>query len=155
MTKVNPIPQGFHTITPHLIIDGAAKAIDFYKKAFGAEEICRMPGPGGGLMHAEIQIGTSKLMLADEAPQWGCLGPKGHSPVCLHVYVPDCDAAMKRAADAGATVVMPASDVFWGDRYGKLKDPFGHEWSIATHVKDLSPEEMEAAMAEAMKQMCG
>lgn len=151
MSKVNPIPDGFHTLTPHVIVKGVAKAIDFYKKAFGAEERFRMPGPDGSIMHAEVQIGSSILMLAEENAQWGSFGPKETTPVVLHMYVPDCDVAMKRAAGAGATVVMPAADMFWGDRYGKVKDPFGHEWSIATHTSDPTPEQMKKAMAE----MCG
>jgi uncharacterized glyoxalase superfamily protein PhnB len=151
MSKVNPIPEGFHTVTPHLIIKGADKAIEFYKKAFGAEEVCRMPAPDGSVMHAEIRIGSSRVMLAEENAEWFCFGPKESSPVTIHLYVPDCDAAMKRAQGAGATVTMPAENMFWGDRFGKLKDPFGHHWSIATHTSDPTPEEMKKAMAA----MCG
>lgn len=155
MSKVNPIPPMFHAVTPHLIIDGCAKAIDFYKKAFGAEEISRMPAPDGQrLMHAMIKIGNSVLMLCDDFPEWGAAkSPKalGQSSVTLHMYVPDADASFKRALDAGATVSMPIADMFWGDRYGIVKDPFGHEWSIATHIKDMTGEEM----MQAMKQMCG
>jgi uncharacterized glyoxalase superfamily protein PhnB len=151
MPKVSPIPDGFHTVTPHLIVKGAAKAIEFYKKAFGAEEVFRMPAPDGSIMHAELKIGSSRIMMAEECADWGAFGPKESTPVVLHLYVPDCDAAMKRAASAGATVTMPAQNMFWGDRYGKLKDPFGHQWSIATHISDPTPEEMQKAMA----QMCG
>lgn len=151
MPNVNPIPEGYHSITPHIIVKGVASAIDFYKKAFGAEERFRMPGPDGNIMHAEIQIGSSIIMMAEENAQWGCFAPKGGSPVTIHLYVPDCDATMKRAAGAGATVDMPAQDMFWGDRYGKLTDPFGHVWSVATHTSDPTPEEMQKAMA----QMCG
>lgn len=148
MSKVNPIPEGFHTVTPHVIVKGVANAIDFYTKAFGAEERFRIPAPDGSIMHAEIQIGSSRVMMAEENAQWGSFGPKETTPVVLHMYVPDCDAAMKRAATAGATVVMPAADMFWGDRFGKVKDPFGHEWSIATHTSDPTPEQMKKAMAQ-------
>lgn len=151
MSKVNPIPEGFHSITPHIIVKGVANAIEFYKKAFGAKERCRMSAPDGSIMHAEIQVGSSIIMMAEENEQWGCLAPKGGSPVVLHLYAPDCDAAMKQAAAAGATIVMPAADMFWGDRYGKITDPFGHSWSIATHISDPTPEQMKQAMA----QMCG
>jgi PhnB protein len=150
--KVSPIPQGFTTLTPHLVVRDAAKAIEFYKSAFGAEEIARMPGPDGKLMHAELKIGDSIVMLADEFPEWGSNGPLtlGGTPVTLHLYVEDADAAFNRAVEAGATVKMALNDAFWGDRYGQLADPFGHTWSIATHVKDLTPEEMNAAAAAAM-----
>jgi uncharacterized glyoxalase superfamily protein PhnB len=138
-------------ITAHLVCEGAADAIEFYKKAFGAVETLRLPGPDGRLMHAELKIGESTLMLADDFPDYGGLGPKAlkGSPVTLHLYSPDVDAAFKQAVDAGATVRMPVEDMFWGDRYGQVTDPFGHHWSIATHVKDVSPEDM----AEAIKQM--
>ena len=144
-------PEGMHTATPHLIIKGASKAIEFYKKAFGAEELFSMPGPGGSVMHAEIKIGDSVIYLADEAPDWGCVGPqtlKGSS-VTIHLYVPDCDAAYDRAVKAGATASMPLQDMFWGDRYGKITDPFGHVWSLATHKEDLSPDEIGQRMAAA------
>jgi uncharacterized glyoxalase superfamily protein PhnB len=154
MSNVKPIPEGYTSVTPHLVIDGAAKAIDFYKKAFGAQEIVSMPMPGTDkLMHAEIQIGNSRVMIADEFPE---MGPRrsptalGESTVTLHQYVEDVDAAIARAAEAGATVTMPAADMFWGDRYGKVKDPFGHDWGLATHVRDLSPEEMAEAAQAAM-----
>lgn len=149
---VKPIPEGFSTVTPHLIIKGARKAIDFYKKAFGAEELFSMPGPGGAVMHAEIKIGNSMIMIADEFPDWGCLSPASlnGSPVTVHLYVPDCDAVFKKATQAGAEAVMPPTDMFWGDRYGKLKDPFGHSWSVATHKEDLTPEECAKRAAEAM-----
>jgi uncharacterized glyoxalase superfamily protein PhnB len=157
--KVNPIPPGFHTVTPHLVIRDAAKAIDFYKKAFGAEEICRMPfPPSGKIMHAEIKIGDSIIMLADEFPDMGdgcaSLSPQALSgtSVTIHLYVTDADKFVNQAVAAGAKVLMPLMDMFWGDRYGKISDPFGHEWSVATHKEDLTPEEMgkraEAAMAE-------
>ena len=139
-----PIPEGYHTVTPHLVIDGAAKAIAFYKKAFGAEEVYTMPGPGGKIMHAELRIGDSTIMLADQFPEYGSIAPQaGHpSPVVIHLYVKDVDAVADSAVKAGAELTMPVADMFWGDRYGKLKDPFGHSWSIATHKEDLTPEEM-------------
>lgn len=146
-----PIPEGFHTLTPHLVCAGASDAIAFYRRAFGAEEVMRIPGPGGMLMHAQVRIGNSMVMLGEEAPQWGALGPlalKG-TPVTLHLYVPDVDAAMARAVAAGATVTMPAADMFWGDRYGQVQDPFGHRWSLATHLQDLTPEQIQANMAAA------
>jgi uncharacterized glyoxalase superfamily protein PhnB len=147
---VKPVREGFHTITPHLIVKGAAAAIDFYKKAFGAKEHSRSPGPGGKLMHADIQIGDSRIMMADEFPEFGAIAPSGPSPVTIHVYVPDVDATFKQAVDAGATVAMPVGDMPWGDRYGKLVDPFGHSWSVATHKEDVSIEEVERRMAAGM-----
>jgi PhnB protein len=155
-----PIPDGYHTITPHLVIKGASEAIEFYKRAFGAEELCRMPFPGPDgqvkLGHAELQIGNSRLFLADEFPEYGSTGPNGSSPVTIHLYVTDADAVFNRAVEAGATVSMPLADQFWGDRYGKLVDPFGHHWSIATHVEDLTPEQMEERKAAAFSgQPCG
>jgi len=151
--KVKAIPEGMHSVTPHLICAGAAKAIDFYKKAFGAEEGGRMPGPDGKLMHAMIRIGGSPVMLVDEMPEWGALGPKAlkGSPVTIHLYVENADAVFERAIKAGAKAVMPIADQFWGDRYGKLEDPFGHHWSVATHVRDVSPEEMQKAMRSMQK----
>ena len=148
----SPIPQGSHSVTPHLIVRNAAKAIDFYKQAFGAEEVFRMAMPDGKIGHAEIKIGDSLVYLADEAPDWGALSPetlKG-SPVTIHLYVTNADAAYERATKAGATPTMPLADMFWGDRYGKVKDPFGHNWSIATHAEDVSPEECERRMKQFM-----
>ena len=147
------IPQGMHSVTPHLVCAGAAQAIEFYKKAFGAVEEARLPGPDGKLMHAMIRIGDSAIMLADEMPEWGSLGPKAlkGSPVTIHLYVDDADAFAKRAAAAGAKITMPVDEQFWGDRYGKLEDPFGHHWSVGTHVRDVSPEEMQRAMKEMEK----
>ena len=142
---VKPIPDGYHTLTPYLCVRDSGAAIDFYKKAFGAEERCRMPGPGGqGIMHAEIKIGDSIVMLSDEMPDWGHLGPQsiGNTPVTIHVFVADVDAAIARAESHGAKVTQPPTDMFWGDRYGKIQDPFGHNWSIATHIEDVSPEQM-------------
>jgi PhnB protein len=143
-----PIPDGMHTVTPHLVCAGAADAIEFYKKAFNAVELSRMPGPGGKLMHASIRIGDSVVMLVDEMPEWGSLGPKAlnGSSVSIHLYVDDVDAFSARAAAAGAKVTMPVADMFWGDRYGQFEDPFGHRWSIATHVRDVTPGEMREAM---------
>jgi uncharacterized glyoxalase superfamily protein PhnB len=148
---VQAVPEGFNTVSPHLVVSPCAEAIEFYCKAFGAEKLCEMPGPGGVLMHAEIRIGNSQVMLCDEMPGMTSKGPKGlgGSPVTIHLYVEDVDALMKQAEAAGAKVTMPAMDMFWGDRYGKVTDPYGHQWSIATHVEDVSPEEM-AGRANAM-----
>jgi len=142
-----------HSVTPHLVCAGAADAIEFYKKAFGAVELARLPGPQGKLMHAMIRIGDSAVMLVDENPEWGMLGPKSlkGSPVTIHLYVEDADAFAARAVKAGARITMPIEDAFWGDRYGKLVDPFGHHWSVGTHVRDVSMEEMQ----QAMRQMAG
>jgi uncharacterized glyoxalase superfamily protein PhnB len=147
------IPQGMHSVTPHLICAGAAQAIEFYKRAFGAQECARLPGPDGRLMHAAVKIGDSQVMLVDEMPEWGALGPKSlkGSPVTLHLYVEDVDAFVERAVKAGAKVTMPVADQFWGDRYGKLEDPFGHHWSVATHVRDVSMEEAQQAMRAMQK----
>lgn len=136
------------TVTPHLVVAGAAKAIEFYEKAFGAEEITRLEGPGGTMWHACVVIGGSPVMLVDEMPEWGSLGPKAlkGSPVTIHLNVPDADAFVERAVKAGATVAMPVGDAFWGDRYGQIIDPFGHKWSVATHIKDMTVEEIKAAM---------
>src|SRR5438067_353415 len=149
-STVNPIPEGMHTVTPHLICAGAAEAIEFYKKAFGAVELSRMPGPDGKIMHASIRIGDSVIMLNEEMPQWESFGPKSlkGSPVRIHLYVENADAAFEQAVRAGAKVTMPLADMFWGDRYGKVEDPFGHQWSIGTHVRDVSTEEMQKAMEQ-------
>ncbi|WP_417221582.1 VOC family protein [Achromobacter spanius] len=151
-----PIPAGMHTLTAHIICEGAADAIAFYKKAFNAEELARLPGPGGKIMHAAVRIGDSVLMLMDDFAEWGSLGPKAlkGTPVTLHLYVKDVDAAMKQAVDAGATLAMPAENMFWGDRYGQVVDPFGHRWSIATHQFDYTPEEIQQNMAK-MGEMSG
>jgi uncharacterized glyoxalase superfamily protein PhnB len=150
--KSKHIPQGMHTVTPHLVCGGAADAIKFYKKAFGAEEVMQMAGPNGKIMHAQVRIAGSPVMLVDEAPEWGALGPKTlkGSPVTIHLYVEDADAFAKRAERAGAKVVMPVADMFWGDRYGVVEDPFGHRWSIATHLRDLTPAEIKKAMKQQM-----
>ena len=147
-------PAGYHTITPAIIVRDADKAIDFYARAFGAEEVSRMPGPDGKVMHAEIRIGDSVVMLGDENPQWGTLSPLSTNGVhgSLHIYVADADAAFERALRAGATVRYPLEDAFWGDRYGKVTDPFGHEWGIATRVKEMSAAEMQQAAEAWMAQ---
>jgi uncharacterized glyoxalase superfamily protein PhnB len=154
--KVKSIPEGMHTVTPHLICAGAADAIEFYKRAFGAVEAMRMPGPDGRLMHACIRIGDSAIMLVDEMPEWGAVGPKSlkGSPVTIHLFVEDVDTTFERAVAAGAEIVMPLENTFWGDRYGKLVDPFGHHWSIATHLRDMTPEEIQQAAREAFANGC-
>jgi PhnB protein len=146
---VKPIPDGYHTITPYLIVKGAANAIDFYKKAFGATELFRMPGPEGRVMHAEIKIGTSPLMLADECPEMGAMAPLpgGKHSVTMHLYVENVDAVVDRAVTAGAKIVRPVADQFYGDRAGGLEDPFGHSWYVSTHVEDVPMEEMQKRMA--------
>lgn len=155
-SSIQPIPQGFHTVTPHLVIRGAAKAIEFYKKAFGAQEMGVMPMPNdpSKVMHAQIKIGGSMVMLADEFEGCGVSGPdgSGNTPVTLHLYVPDVDATIAQAVQAGAKVAMPAADMFWGDRYGQVIDPFGHRWSVATHKHDYTPEQMMKGAAEMFEQ---
>ena len=149
---VAPIPEGYRTITPYLNVRGAAEALDFYQKAFGAEELYRMNGPDGKVMHAEIQLGDSRFMLAEEMEDWGNHSPStlGGTSFTLMVYVEDCDAAFQRAIDAGATEVMPVSDQFYGDRSGVVEDPFGHRWNLSTHVEDVAPDEMDRRMREMM-----
>jgi PhnB protein len=146
---VRAIPEGYHSVTPYLIIRDASRAIEFYKKAFGAVELMRFPGPGGKVMHAEIKIGDSPIMLADEAPERGHKSPQtlGGTPVGIAIYIEGVDAVFNRAVAAGAKVVMPVKDQFYGDRSGTLTDPFGHQWTLATHVEDVSPEEMQKRMA--------
>jgi PhnB protein len=144
---VKPIPGDMHTVTPHLVCSNAAAAIEFYKKAFGAVECARLAGPDGKIMHASVTIGDSTVMLVDEFPQCGSFSPqtlKGSS-VTLHLYVADAAAAAKKATAAGAKLIMPVQEMFWGDRYGVVEDPFGHRWSIATHVRDLTPAEIQEA----------
>jgi PhnB protein len=152
---VKPIPDGYHTLTPYLTVRNAVRAIEFYKQAFGAKERGVMKGPDGKVMHAELMIGDSIFMLADEFPEFGSLSPEsvGGTPMGLHIYVDGVDTAFDRAVKAGAQVEMPVMDQFWGDRYGKLKDPFGHKWSIATHTKDLSADEMKRSMDDAMAKL--
>jgi uncharacterized glyoxalase superfamily protein PhnB len=153
--SVKPVPEGYHTLTPFLTVRNAVRAIEFYKQAFGAQERGVAKGPDGKVMHAELKIGDSIIMLSDEFPEFGSLSPQsvGGSPMGLHIYIENVDAAFDRAVKAGAQVEMPVSDQFWGDRYGKLKDPFGHKWSIATHVKDMSADEMKRSMDDAMAKM--
>lgn len=155
---VSYIPEGQHTVTAHLVIRGAAAAIEFYKKAFGATEVMRMVGPdGASIAHAEIKIGDSHVFLAEEWPGAGTASPAklGGTTVTLMLYVKDCDASFQQAVSAGAKAIMPPTDMFWGDRYGRLTDPFGHEWAIATHKEDVSPAEMAKRAEEAFKQMGG
>jgi len=150
MSNVKPIPEGYHSVTPYIVIQGAAAALDFYKKAFGAIELFRMEHEGK-IGHAEIKIGDSPIMLADEQPTMGYLSPKtiGGTPVSLMIYVEDVDTIYKQAIDAGAAELKALQDQFYGDRSGTLKDPFGHVWTIATHKEDVSPEEMDKRMASA------
>lgn len=146
--KVNPIPEGFRTVTPYLVINDGARAIEFYKKAFGAKEIMRMPGPDGGISHAEIKIGDSIIMMgsAPKAHQ-----PQGESPVNIFLYLDDVDTTFKNALSAGAKELQPLANQPWGDRYGRVTDPFGHVWALATHVENVSPEEMSRRMQEMAK----
>jgi PhnB protein len=152
--SVQPIPQGFHSITPFLVVNDATKAIDFYRRAFGAKEIMRNTGPDGKITHAEIRIGDSPLMLSDEMPQAGIRTPRslGGSTVNIFLYVDNVDTIFKQAESAGAKVEMPLENMFWGDRYGRLTDPFGHSWSVATHKEDVAPEEMKKRAQQAMAQ---
>jgi PhnB protein len=152
--SVRPIPEGYHSVTPYLAVDDAAGAITFYKKAFGATEVMRMPAPGGKVGHAEIEIGGSRIMLADEYPDMGFRSPKayGGSPVGLHLYVADVDAVARQAVAAGAKELRPVKDQFYGDRTGSIEDPFGHVWHIATHKEDMSPDELKQRAAQAMQQ---
>ena len=154
-SQVKPVPEGFHSVTPAFAVKDAAKAIDFYKRAFGAEEVSRMTAPDGKVMHAEIRIGDSIIMLGDEVPGMGNVSPQtaGTTTMSLHIYVPDVDAAFDRAVKAGAKPTMPVADMFWGDRYGKLTDPFGHSWSVGTHKEDVSAQEVERRGKEMFAQM--
>jgi len=151
---VNPIPDGFHSLTPHVVCKDAVKAIDFYQRAFGAEEVFTLTAPDGALIHASVRIGNSMLMIADECPPMGAFGPQklGGTPVTIHLSVADVDGSYARALAAGATAQMPVTEMFWGARYGVLKDPFGHSWSIATQVKNLTQEEIRAGLAAAMRE---
>jgi PhnB protein len=155
-TKVKPIPEGFHAVTPYLCVNDAAKAIQFYQKAFGAKEIMRMNNPTGKVGHAELQIGDSRIMLADEMPQpGGCRAPQsvGGTTVGIFLYVNDCDSVFQQAVAAGAKGDMPPADMFWGDRFAKLTDPFGHSWNLATHKEDVAPAEMERRGKEMFAKM--
>ena len=153
MKKVKYIPKGYNTITPYLVIKGAARAIDYYKSVFGATVVVRMDAPGGQVGHAELQIGDSRFMLADENPQMGHRSAEtiGGSPVSLYVYLPDCDKVVEKAVAAGAKILKPVADQFYGDRSGFIQDPFGHLWGIATHVEDVSDEEMKERMKKVMQ----
>jgi PhnB protein len=148
-TKVKPIPEGYHSVTPYLIVDGAVAAIEFYKKVFGATEVMRMPAPGGRIGHAEIKIGDSYIMLADENPEMNARSPKsvGGSPLSLLLYVENVDKTVAAAVAAGAKLERPVEDKFYGDRMGGIVDPFGHNWYVGTHIEDVSPEEMKKRMA--------
>lgn len=152
-----PLPDGYHTVTPYIVVKGAAAALEWYAKAFGAKEILRLPMPDGSIAHAEFKIGDSPIMLGEENPQWGAKSPQtlGGSPAGFCIYVEDCDQAFNKAVAAGATVDRPVVDQFYGDRNGTVVDPFGHKWTIGTHKKDLTPAEVQAAMMEWMKNMPG
>ncbi|HYZ23003.1 MAG TPA: VOC family protein [Rhodopila sp.] len=150
---VSAIPEGHHSVTPYLIVDGGAEAIEWYKQVFGAEEIMRLGGPEGAIGHAELRIGDSRIMLADENPQFEARAPGhfGGSPVTLHLYVTDVDAVVNKATGAGATLNRPVQDMFYGNRTGSVTDPFGHVWHVATHIEDVSIEEIERRMAQMHK----
>lgn len=157
-SQVKPIPEGYHTITPSLVINGAAKAIEFYKQALGAEELGRMTTPDGShIAHAELKIGDSIIFINDEFPEMGGKSPQtlGGTPTSFHLYVKDADASYARAVEAGATSIMPVAEAFWGDRFGMVADPFGHTWAFATHVKDLTHEEVVRASQEFFSQTVG
>jgi PhnB protein len=153
MKKVSYIPKGYNTVTPYLVVKGAARAIEYYKKVFGATEILRMAGPDGRVGHAELQIGDSRIMLADENPNIGTRSAEtiGASPVSLLVYIPDCDKVVHMAVAEGAKLLKPVQDQFYGDRSGFIQDPFGHQWGIATHIEDVSPQEMNERAKKAMQ----
>jgi PhnB protein len=154
MTNVKPIPEGYHSVTPYLIADDAVGAIEFYKKAFGATELMRMAAPGGRIGHAELRIGDSRIMLADEFPEMGARSPKaiGGSPVSLHLYVEDVDATVRQAIAAGAKELRPVKNQFYGDRLGSVEDPFGHIWHVSTHKEDVPADELKRRAAQAMGQ---
>ena len=153
MSKISYIPKGYNSVTPYLVIKGAAKAIDYYKNVFGATEVMRMPGPDGRIGHAELKIGDSHIMLADEFPEMGHQGPLtlGNSPVSMLLYVEDVDSTVQRAVADGAQILKPVADQFYGDRMGFIQDPFGHRWGVATHKEDVSPKEMEERAKKAMQ----
>jgi uncharacterized glyoxalase superfamily protein PhnB len=156
MATAKPLPEGQRSVTPHLVVRGAARAIDFYREALGAEELVRIPAPGGLLMHAELRLGDSKVFLVDdfpESPMEGIGSPRqiGATTVTIHLFVDDVDAVVQRASAAGAKVTQPPTDMFWGDRYARIVDPFGHSWSIATHLEDLTPEQIQKNMAGAFE----
>ena len=154
--KVQAVPAGYHTVTPYLTVNDGAGALEFYKRAFGARETERMPGPGGKLMHAELRIGDSVVMLSDEFPGMStCKAPKslGGTTGSIFLYLADVDPAFRKAVEAGCKVLMPLTNMFWGDRFGKLEDPFGNQWTMATHVEDVTPDEMRRRAADAMARM--
>jgi len=154
-TRVKPVPKGYRSVTPYLTLHDAARALDFYKRAFGAQEVVRMDGPDGKIAHAEIKIGDSVIMLADEMPGAGSRSPQslGGTTGGIFLYVENADAVFNQAVSAGAQVEAPLADMFWGDRYGRLKDPFGHSWSVATHKEDVAPAEMSKRMQDAVAKM--
>ena len=155
--KVKAIPTGYHTVTPYMVMCDSTKAIEFYQKAFGAEQVVLMHTPDGKVMHAEIKIGDSMIMMGEECQERGCVSPKtaGHVTSSLMLYFEDVDSAFQKAVKAGATVKMPLMNMFWGDRYGQITDPFGHMWSLAQHIEDVPEAEMPKRAAEAFKQMAG
>lgn len=155
MPKVKPIPKGSHSVTPGLSVSNADAFVKFCKKAFGAKELLRLKGPGGSIMHAELLIGDSQVMVGDESPAWGTKSAKtlGGTPVSLYIYTENCDAMFKKAVAAGATIKMPLTDMFWGDRYGQVEDPFGNLWGIATHKEDVDPKELKKRSAAMLKAM--
>jgi PhnB protein len=157
MPNVKPVPEGYHNVTPYLFVRSAASAIDFYKNIFGATEIMRMPGSNGKIMHAELRIGDSIVMLADENPQTGVMSPQtiGGFSVGMHLYVESVDQVIQKAVESGAKLLRPIKNQFYGDRSGTVLDPFGHMWSVATHVEDVSPEEMRKRMTAAVGQAAG
>lgn len=150
MDEIRYIPDTMAVVTPHMVIEDCAKAMQWYTQVFDAIEVMRMEGPGGKIMHAHMTIGGAHVMMVDAFPEWGSAGPQGlgGTSVVMHIYTPDTDALFQKAVDAGAEALMSPEDAFWGDRFAKVKDPFGHHWSFATHQRDVSPEEMEKAMAE-------
>ena len=155
MTPSKPIPDGYTTVTPSLVLKDCSKAIDFYKKALGAQELMRMPGPDGKIMHAEIKVGNSQIMMNDEIMGAKSAETLGGSPVNFYLYVEDADSWHKKALAAGCKEILPVSDMFWGDRMGAVSDPYGYKWNFSTHVKDMTPEEMKQGQDEWMKQMAG
>jgi len=155
MAPTKPIPDGFTTVTPSIVLKDCNKAIDFYKKALGAQELMRMPGPDGKMMHAEIKVGNSHVMMNDEIMGSKSAETLGASPVTFYLYVEDADSSFKKAIAAGCKEIMPVADMFWGDRMGAVSDPFGYKWNFSTHIKDMTPEEMKRGQDEWMKQMAG
>jgi len=155
--KVQAIPEGYRSVTPYLIVKGAARAIEFYQRAFGAKELMRLDGPKGRIGHAEVMIGDSRIMLADEHPEMGAFAPQleGRQPISLYVYVSDVDATIGRAIEAGGELTEPVQDKFYGDRSGAFTDPFGHSWYVSTHIEDVSPDEMKRRARAAMEKATG